>query len=521
MKTTAALKAFLALSLGAVLAFGEGISVNEDCTNFLYHADFREGAASDRSLILDGLRRFADYYGQGQVREVIFNANCQKVSYGTRTRFDTWWTDCEFQADGNVLYKGVPLASGLASIAQNAKRLHDLGINPYSVWFNRLRETGYSPWISMRMNDMHGGRPEDYLTCNFWSEHPELRSTPGGPSGYDFAQEEVQNFSLELVREYLTLFDVDGIELDWTRFMEMFRLGHELTDAPRITDFIRNVRREADAAAGRLGHPVKVGVRIPSRPDEALELGYDFRAWVKEKLVDMIVPTNFFPSTDYDMPLETWRKLVGPEIILGAGLEVWTGITVPGDMYNNPPEMVFGYAAQYWHRGADRIYLFNHLVGMTGDIEKDAAWMAKILAAAGSKETAYAAHRRHVVTYCVARPNQPRYVTLPAQVLASKAWRLNVGGGTVGRHAMVVLGVLPLEADLEQLSVSVNGMECAEADQLPEWFSLKPQFTVTNEQRTLVVRRIPAEALVDGYNDIRVDNAGAPITVNWVEILID
>ncbi|MBP5300809.1 MAG: hypothetical protein J6Y80_05330 [Victivallales bacterium] len=281
---------------------------------------------------------------------------------------------------------------------------------------------------------------------------------------------------------------------------------------------MREVRREANEAAVRLGQSVKVGVRIPSRPDEALELGYDFRAWVKEKLVDMVVPTNFFPSTDYDMPMETWRVMLGPDIILGAGLELWTGIGVPGDMYDNPPEMVFGYAAQYWYRGADRIYLFNH---MAGPDEQSRAWISRILAAAGSKETAYAAHRRHVVTYCVATPNQPRYVTLPTQVLASKAWRLNVGGGTAGRHAMVVIGVLPLEADLEQLSVSVNGQECAEADQLPEWFTLKPQYTLTNEQRTLLVRRIPAEALKDGYNDIRVNNNGAPVTVNWVEILLD
>ena len=64
-------------------------------------------------------------------------------------------------------------------------------------------------------------------------------------------------------------------------------------------------------------------------------------------------------------------------------------------------------------------------------------------------------------------------------------------------------------------------MNCPEDDKLPEWFTLKPQFPWTNEQRTLLVRRIPAEALKDGYNDIRVNNNGAPITVNWVEILLD
>lgn len=506
---------FVLLGMAAGLAFGEGICQNEDGDNF-YVRGFDD---AERGLTVEGLQRFADNYCQGQVREVIFNANGQKVSYGTRTRFDSLWTDCEFLEDGVVLYKGKKLSDGDARIATSAKRLHDAGINPFAVWFAHVRSRGFSPWISMRMNDMHGNTPENYQTSNFWSEHPELRYGEGG-YGFDYAQPEVRKFNLELVHEYLTSFDVDGIELDWSRFMVMLRPGHELEDAHCLTEFMREVRREADEAAVRLGHPVKVGVRIPSRPDEAMELGYDFRAWAREKLVDMVVPTNFYPSTDYDMPMETWREMLGPEIILGAGLDLWTGIGLPGDLYDNTPEMVFGYAAQYWYRGADRIYLFNHMVGGP-DLPKLQAWISRILAVAGSKETAYAAHRRHVVTYCVATPNQPRYVTLPTQVLASKAWRLNVGGGTAGRHAMVILGILPLEADLKSLAVSVNGVNCPEDDKLPEWFTLKPQFPWTNEQRTLLVRRIPAEALKDGYNDIRVNNNGAPITVNWVEILLD
>lgn len=497
-----------------------GISINEDCSNFLFcyvpaHSD------PMACLTIEGLQRFADYYCQGQTKEVIFNANCQKVSYGTQTRFDAVWAECEFPEDGKVLYHGKPLDERNQNYVLNSKHLHEKGINQYSVWFDHIRAKGYSPWVSMRMNDMHGNTDDSFFTNRFWVKHPELRLGEGG-YGLDYAQPEVRKFSMELVHEYLTIFDVDGIEIDWTRFPEVLRHGRELADAHCITEFMREVRKEADAAAERLGHPVKVGARIFSRPDECLELGYDYRVWLKEKLVDMLVPTNFWPSTDSDMPMETWRQLVGPDVILGAGIELWTCIAMSGNKYDNPVEMAVGYAAQFWHRGADRMYFFNHMVGYSGNNERDAEWLTKILAQAGSPDTAYAAHRRHVVTFCVSRPiTNPKYATLPMLVLASKSWRLNVGGGTKGRHAMVILGVLPVENDLKQLTISVNGVKCAKEDQLPEWFTMKPQFAVAGEQRTLMVRQIPLDALQDGYNDIRLDNDGDPVTINWVEILLD
>ncbi|MBP5300808.1 MAG: hypothetical protein J6Y80_05325, partial [Victivallales bacterium] len=229
MKITAALETLLALSFGTFLAFGEGISLNQDSDNF-----FARYTDVERDLTVRGLQSLPAIYCQGQSREVIFDGNSQKVSYETHTRFDSLWTDCEFLEDGVVLYKGSPLAEGFARIARSAKRLHDAGINPYTVWFDYVRAKGYSPWISMRMNDMHGSRPEDYLTNNFWSEHPELRYGEGG-YGFDFAQPEVRKYSFELIHEYLTLFDVDGIEIDWSRFMVMLRTGHELEDAHCLT----------------------------------------------------------------------------------------------------------------------------------------------------------------------------------------------------------------------------------------------------------------------------------------------
>ena len=49
------------------------------------------------------------------------------------------------------------------------------------------------------------------------------------------------------------------------RFAYHFRPGHELAGGRVITAWMWRVRAECDRAGKRLGHPVRLGVRVPSR----------------------------------------------------------------------------------------------------------------------------------------------------------------------------------------------------------------------------------------------------------------
>ena len=118
------------------------------------------------------------------------------------------------------------------------KLLHDRGIDPYAVWAKGCRARGVSPWLSMRMNDVHS--VHDPLFCShstFWLKHPEFRRVPdaivknGGDWtkwALDYSHPEVRAYSLAFVKELLGRYDVDGIECDWMRFPEHLPPGREV-----------------------------------------------------------------------------------------------------------------------------------------------------------------------------------------------------------------------------------------------------------------------------------------------------
>lgn len=497
-------------------ALPTGISVNEDSSNFY-------GSFPDSKMTREGLEIFIANYTTGQVKEVFLNPNAMRCSYATRVPgWEAIWDGCDIDNAGNVSFRGLAVKGHRAIWAKNAKKLADQGINPYQVWLNQVRRSGRQGWISLRMNDIHNFDGEnDILHNSFWRNHPQFRLTPGTICGLDYAHPEVREHMLALVDEYLELFDMDGLELDWTRFPWSLRDGYELLGAEAMNDFMRKVRVRTDQAAKRRGHPIKIAVRIPSRPDDARRLGYDFATWVDEKLVDMVTPTNFWPTTDSDMPLEIWRRLLGKDIVLGAGLELWTEINPGGDLYVNTPEMVYGFAAQYFYRGADRIYLFNHMVSPLTGI-KDQARMPELLNIAGAPATVNSAVRRHVLTHCTPRPKGiADDAALPITTDRAASFRLNVGGGTAGREALIIIGLQPHQADPEQTMVSLNQAACPQPAEIPAIVDLTPTVKRRNESRITIARKIPAGALHDGDNYIEIDNrTGKPQTINWVEICL-
>ena len=123
---------------------------------------------------------------------------------------------------------------------------------------------------------------------------------------------------------------------------------------------MRDVRERVDAAAAKRGHPVRLGVRVPSRPEVALGLGLDAVAWAKEELIQLLVVTPRWATIEFDMPMQQWReKLEGAKVTLAGGLEVLYQPYPGGPMTTVSPELASGAAASVLLGGADAVYLFN------------------------------------------------------------------------------------------------------------------------------------------------------------------
>ncbi len=167
----------------------------------------------------------------------------------------------------------------------------EAGVDLRKVMAGMCHERGMEFMPCIRMNDRHGGPVGKIIR-----DHPEwqLKELSGGP-GVDFAQDPVREQLLAYIEELLGAVEVDGVEFDYMRWAHMFRPGQGASHAHLLTDFTRKTRKLLDEAARRRGvKRLILGVRIPQTFEECEQLGYDVAAWIKEGLVDFVVPSDFF-----------------------------------------------------------------------------------------------------------------------------------------------------------------------------------------------------------------------------------
>ena len=110
------------------------------------------------------------------------------------------------------------------------------------------------------------------------------------------------------------------------------------------------------------------GARVPTLPESARGLGMDGVTWAREGLVDMLVPTPFWATADFDIPIEDWRKQIkegddgkDASVVLAAGIEILLRAYPAAGQTLNDMESVRGFAASCLHRGADQILSLIHI----------------------------------------------------------------------------------------------------------------------------------------------------------------
>ena len=342
----------VALGLTCAVRAGSILVFNQDDSQLMNEPRSREF-----------LREYVDTVCRGPVTHFFMCPNAMRCNIPSDV-FEPHWMALEEQPE---------LAARKSGKAWALKTMFDTGVDPYAIWAERCREKGVSPWLTMRMNDVHSVDDPKYGGLSrFWKAHPEFRRNPSAPlkkwgdHAFDYAHAEVRAHHLAFVRTCLARYDVDGFEADWMRFPVCLRQGREREDAHFITDFMREVRKLADAAAVRLGHPVKVGVRVPTDPDGALAMGLDVDGWAKERLVDWIVPCNFLATADMLLPYAEWMRrirAVNPSVTIVPGTDCFAVKEGGGGLMQALTAAEYrGFADSVSGEGAPGVYLFNLFV---------------------------------------------------------------------------------------------------------------------------------------------------------------
>ncbi|NJD03743.1 MAG: hypothetical protein FIA99_14365 [Ruminiclostridium sp.] len=490
-----------------------GIMFNEDCTHFA-HNRYKNGI----NVGYKELQEFIDQYAGTQVKEFVMKVNAMLAFFPSKSR-------------ENILDKYCKYPEKYGPECNYVKTLVDIfkkqGLDMYGIWIDRLRMHGISPWLSIRMNDIHFGNAEDnFLFSEFFRDNRHLRRTshrPRSNSLFDFALDysfpEVREHNLSLIREVVERYDFEGLELDWMRESFSLGVGKECDGKDIITAFMQEVRSILDEAERVRGHRIKMGIRVPWSPEIALRFGLDTISWARCGLVDVIVPIARWESTDNDMPIDLWKQILsGSEVMLCAGVERNIGATRSSYILGmcNSMETYSGSAAAYLGMGADRIYLYNYF----DDSGKDPSEYRALLMTIGELETVAGLPRRHVVTiHDITAPGTRVADMLPLRCNPPDAngthdfhdIRIATGPVTPDTQVTLIIGVNNKEdLNASDFSVYLNGWLCMfEGDFLPP--EPRPDCKLYSFCAACD-DRFPAASIVE------IASEKKPFTVEWLEI---
>ena len=178
------------------------------------------------------------------------------------------------------------------------------GHDPLALICDRCHELGTDAWLSFRFNDAHhaysGVAVGNSKTSQLYIDRPDLRIGPdhGWKRGYaerqwDYSKLEVRDNVYSLLREAYMDYDVDGVELDFMRHPFFFPKARVDEGREALNSLIKRLRALADKAAKKKGRPQGLAVRVPSYEPACVEVGLDWRTWVREGWVDVLTASCF------------------------------------------------------------------------------------------------------------------------------------------------------------------------------------------------------------------------------------
>ena len=468
-----------------------------------------------------GLVEYVDYMTKGGALTHLFLCACgQRASFDSEAWEPIWYGEGEKDFDGNTNYVW----------KSNARKFRDAGIDPYKVMVRRARDNGVSPWMSMRMNDIHYVRSDRLSrTTRFWRDHPEYRiypdevalgsRRPGRDFTLDYAHKAVRDYNFAMARELLTRYDCDGIELDWMRSSPCLTPETAKDEAHFLTEFVRRVRKAADRAAADRDHPVGVAVRVPSTHESREALGYDVEKWVKDRLVDIVVLSGC--SSVYfelDVAAESERlKRHNPSLVVVPAID---RIQCSGKSFPLHGNMAAyrGWADSMLSRGADGLYLFN--------LEYSSIAVQKEIYAGGLLPGRVTHGPRRYFVSCDDLESivgsAGRCARLPMPLSKAGELAVRAADSRPERVVEIVMGFDSEDAPM-QLQVTLNGHAAlaAEVQVDTEQYCGKKRWTCLRSL-SVVRWKFPLEAFKTGINHV----AYAPLQnsqsrVVWAEIALD
>ncbi|MAE66024.1 MAG: hypothetical protein CMJ18_17265 [Phycisphaeraceae bacterium] len=264
---------------------------------------------------------------------------------------------------------GQAVADAIRHGYDNLCSIRERGLDHYRLNVEQVHRQDMRCFASLRMNDNH---EDDELRIwfgrsRFKQENPRLLI--GGPLftrntkyhtnytwSFNYAMPEVRRLYLDVIESACSKYDIDGIELDFGKAPRVFRHGEAHRGAPLLNEFMREARALTRRYAKQKDKPVALMARGPGTIGGALSEGFDYETWIREELIDILVPM----SCSY---LNSENDIAGHVALAeGTNVKIYGGLELK--TYHHSPchgiEMLRAVAANALHDGASGIYLFNY-----------------------------------------------------------------------------------------------------------------------------------------------------------------
>ena len=232
-----------------------------------------------------------------------------------------------------------------------------------TTMLNAARLAGQEAVISVRMNDIHDSFGK--ITYPFKLKNRHMLIDPNGVepgwSALDYSFDQVREHKFEYISQVCAKYLPDGLELDFFRHPVYFNSGQEAKNLALMTDFVRDVRHRLDNIGQANNRPILLIVRLADTLEKSIKMGFDLPTWLKEDLLDvLIIGGGYAPfGKDWTQVRDLARQHEVPSYPCFSSSLIYTFGSI---------EPMRAAASNFWHLGAEGVYLFNHFV--TVDLKK-------------------------------------------------------------------------------------------------------------------------------------------------------
>ncbi|MGC8804461.1 MAG: hypothetical protein ACP5QD_00775 [Candidatus Ratteibacteria bacterium] len=372
---------------------------NVDCNGFFYRYNKKSSwyYPENRLFSAKHIHHCIDILAESGVDTLVVNSNAQVAWYPSKvveTNLDGYKRGDKTFFFGHLL--GQPMTRQqveryLDKMVILMDRYLDLvedGVDWLHESTKACRRNHITPWVSIRMNDMHGASlmPEfDFMNCKLFKD-PQMRlkgttSNPQEPpsvswQGLNFEKIQVRDYMKVLIQDCIENYDFEGIELDWTRWPLCCEVPASEKAIKTITQWHAEIREICEKKSKDTRKPFYMGIRYAGTFEQLRQIGIDIPEMARQGLIDFVCPTNTW-QTSWDIPCDRIKQQLGENIAVYGVIELgtnWLMVYFPGAGANTyigasdsrgyrlsafSPEILRGNAAGKLALGCDGIETFN------------------------------------------------------------------------------------------------------------------------------------------------------------------